>query len=112
MGVMENGKTVEENIWDELRLCFDYEIPVNIVELGLVYSVRVNGLPEGGGREAVIEMTFTSALCPMADIIKKDVERRVSSVSGIKKVTLRIVWDPPWDPSRMSEAAKLQLGLL
>jgi metal-sulfur cluster biosynthetic enzyme len=104
-------KTLEEKIWDELRLCFDYEIPVNIVDLGLVYSVRLNDL-DGGGKEAVIEMTFTSAMCPMADTIKRDVERRVGSVEDIKKVTLQIVWDPPWDVSRMSEAAKLQLGML
>jgi len=104
-------KTVEEKIWEALRLCFDYEIPVNIVDLGLVYSVKLADIPEEG-KEAVIAMTFTSAMCPMADIIKKDVERRAASVPEIKKVTIEIVWDPPWDQSKMSEAAKLQLGLL
>lgn len=110
---MSVEKTLETKIWDELRLCFDYEIPVNIVDLGLVYSLKLTPLSDGKeGLEAVIEMTFTSAMCPMADIIKKDVERRVETVPGVKKVTVVIVWDPPWDQTRMSEAAKLQLGLL
>ncbi len=104
------GKTLEEQIWDQLRLCYDYEIPVNIVELGLIYNVQVSDLPEG--RLAHIRMTFTSPMCPMGDLIKSDIERRVGAVPDIKKVELEFVWDPPWDQSRMSEAARLQLGLM
>ena len=103
-------KTIEEQIWDQLRLCYDYEIPVNIVELGLIYGVKLLDLPEG--KQADIQMTFTSPMCPMGDLIKKDVERRAETVPGIKKVAIEIVWDPPWDQTRMSEAAKLQLGLM
>ena len=108
---MSEDKTLEEKIWSELRLCFDYEIPVNIVDIGLIYEVKIAELTEGG-TEALVRMTFTSPMCPMGDIIKKDVERRVGTIPGVKKVSVEIVWEPPWDPARMSEAAKLQLGLL
>jgi metal-sulfur cluster biosynthetic enzyme len=104
-------KTMDALIWDQLRLCYDYEIPVNIVELGLIYDVRITELAEGN-KEVLVRMTFTSPMCSMGDLIKKDVERRVTTVPGIKKVTVEIVFDPPWDQTRMSEAAKLQLGLL
>ncbi len=104
-------KTLEDQIWDQLRLCYDYEIPVNIVELGLIYDIKRHELPDGG-KEVTVLMTFTSPMCPMGDLIKKDVERRVATVAGVKKVAVEIVWDPPWDQSRMSEAAKLQLGFL
>lgn len=104
-------KTLDEQIWDQLRLCYDYEIPVNIVELGLIYGFKIGELPEGG-KSVEVRMTFTSPMCPMGDLIKKDVERRVETVPGVKKVSVEIAFDPPWDPSRMSEAAKLQLGLL
>lgn len=104
-------KTLEEQIWDQLRLCYDYEIPVNIVELGLIYDFKVEELPEGG-KSVEVRMTFTSPMCPMGDLIKKDVERRVATAPGVKKVSVLIAFDPPWDQTRMSEAAKLQLGLL
>jgi len=104
-------KTLEEQIWDQLRLCYDYEIPVNIVELGLIYDFKIGELPEGG-KSVEVHMTFTSPMCPMGDLIKKDVERRVATVPGVKKVSVTIAFDPPWDPTRMTEAAKLQLGLL
>ncbi|HOW87471.1 MAG TPA: iron-sulfur cluster assembly protein [Candidatus Omnitrophota bacterium] len=102
---------LEKQIWDQLRLCYDYEIPVNIVDLGLIYEVKIMALgPEE--HEVLVRMTFTSPMCPMGDLIKKDVERRAEAVPGVKKVSIEIVWDPPWDQTRMSEAAKLQLGLL
>jgi metal-sulfur cluster biosynthetic enzyme len=108
---MSEEKTLEEQIWDQLRLCYDYEIPVNIVELGLIYDFKIEELPEGK-KSVEVRMTFTSPMCPMGDLIKKDVERRVETVPGVKKVSVVIAFDPPWDPTRMTEAAKLQLGLL
>ena len=108
---MSEEKTLEEQIWDQLRLCYDYEIPVNIVELGLIYDFKIEELPEGK-KSVEVRMTFTSPMCPMGDLIKKDVERRVETVPGVKKVSVVIAFDPPWDPARMTEAAKLQLGLL
>jgi len=104
-------KNLDEQIWAQLRLCYDYEIPVNIVELGLIYGFKVEDLPEFG-KSVEVRMTFTSPMCPMGDLIKKDVERRVETVPGVKKVSVEIAFDPPWDQSRMTEAAKLQLGLL
>ncbi len=101
----------EKQIWDQLRLCYDYEIPVNIVELGLIYEVKPVELSDGG-KEVTVLMTFTSPMCPMGDLIKKDVERRVETVPGVKKVSVVVVFDPPWDQTRMTEAARLQLGLL
>jgi metal-sulfur cluster biosynthetic enzyme len=108
---MSEEKTLEEQIWDQLRLCYDYEIPVNIVELGLIYDFKIEKLPEGK-KSVEVRMTFTSPMCPMGDLTKKDVERRVETVPGVKKVSVVIAFDPPWDPTRMTEAAKLQLGLL
>ena len=104
-------KTLDDLVWDQLKLCYDYEIPVNIVELGLIYGFKIEELPEGG-KSVEVRMTFTSPMCPMGDLIKKDVERRVETVPGIKKVSVEIAFDPPWDQTRMTEAAKLQLGLL
>lgn len=108
---MAVDRTLEEQIWDALKLCYDYEIPVNIVELGLIYGFKIEDLQEGG-KAVEVSMTFTSPMCPMGDLIKKDVERRVETVAGVKKVSVAIAFDPPWDPTRMSEGAKLQLGLL
>jgi metal-sulfur cluster biosynthetic enzyme len=102
---------LEKKIWDQLRLCYDYEIPVNIVDLGLIYGFKIEELPEGA-KSVEVRMIFTSPMCPMGDLIKKDVERRVETVPGVKKVSVVIAFDPPWDQSRMSEAAKLQLGFL
>jgi metal-sulfur cluster biosynthetic enzyme len=102
---------LEKQIWEKLRLCYDYEIPVNIVELGLIYGFKTGDLPEGG-KSVEVSMTFTSPMCPMGDLIKKDVERHVATVPGIKQVSVAITFEPPWDQTRMTEAAKLQLGLL
>jgi len=102
---------IVQQIWAQLRLCYDYEIPVNIVELGLIYGFKIAELPEGG-KSVEVRMTFTSPMCPMGDLIKKDVERRVETVPCVKKVSVEIAFDPPWDQTRMTEAAKLQLGLL
>jgi metal-sulfur cluster biosynthetic enzyme len=108
---MSSDADIEKLIWDQLRLCYDYEIPVNIVELGLIYGFKIEELPDGA-KSVEVRMTFTSPMCPMGDLIKKDVERRVETVPGVKKVSVEIAFDPPWDQTRMTEAAKLQLGLL
>jgi len=103
--------SIVQQIWDQLKLCYDYEIPVNIVELGLIYGFKIDELPEGG-KSVEVRMTFTSPMCPMGDLIKKDVERRVETIPDVKNVSVVIAFDPPWDQTRMTEAAKLQLGLL
>lgn len=104
-------KPLEALVWDTLRTCYDPEIPVNIVDLGLVYNCEVTPLPEGGNRVAVT-MTLTAPGCGMGDVLKADAERKIARLPGVKEVCVELVIDPPWSPDRMSEAAKLQLGVL
>ena len=99
----------EEKVWERLRTVFDPEIPVNVVELGLIYRCEATELPDGGYR-VEIDMSMTAPGCGMADVIQEDVRRKVRSAPGVREVSVRIVWDPPWDASRMSVAARLQLG--
>ena len=94
------------HIVDALSKVFDPEIPVNIYELGLIYDIIVDSANVVG-----IRMTLTAPACPAAQTLPVDVRRRVSEVAGVADVKLDIVWDPPWDRDRMSDAAKLQLGM-
>ena len=98
---------LREQVEDALRQVYDPEIPVNIFELGLIYGIDVS---EEGAVQ--IRMTLTAPNCPAAGAMPGEVESRVAAVEGVKEVTVELVWDPPWDQSRMSEAAKLELGLL
>jgi FeS assembly SUF system protein len=100
------GQTLEQCVLDVLRSCYDPEIPVNIYELGLVYNLDVT--PEGAVQ---IRMTLTSPACPVAGSLPGEVEARIRALPGVTDVKVELVWDPPWDQSRMSEAAQLQLGL-
>ena len=102
-----NTKEIEAEILEVLQTCFDPEIPVNIYELGLIYEVKVE--PSG---EAKVVMTLTSPNCPAAQELPAEVEAKVGAVPGVMDARVDIVWDPPWDQSKMSEAARLQLGLL
>jgi probable FeS assembly SUF system protein SufT len=104
------GPLNEEMVWQQLRTIFDPELPASIVDLGLVYECRVKSLPEGG-QGVGIKMTLTAPGCGMGDVLKQDVERKVSSLPGVEKVNVDIVFDPPWSPARMSDAARLELGL-
>ncbi len=98
---------IKAQVIDALRTCFDPEIPVNIYELGLIYDVDVND------RGAVtVTMTLTSPHCPVAQSLPGEVEEKVKSVSGIADARVSIVWEPPWNPSMMSQAAKLELGMM
>lgn len=102
---------VEKPVWDQLKTCFDPEIPINIVDLGLVYDCRVTPLGEGGNRVEV-RFTLTAPGCGMGEVLKVDIRSKILSVPGVKEVDVGLVWDPPWDQSMMSEAAKLQLGMV
>lgn len=109
--VPEDGSVNEDAIWQQLSSCFDPEIPVNIVELGLIYSVKIK--PEGKNLNRVeIEMTLTAPGCGMGTVLADEVKRRVESVPHVSEVHVEMVFDPPWDQSMMTEAAKLQLGML
>lgn len=105
-----SGPFDEERVWEALRQVYDPEIPVDIVELGLVYLVTCEAV-EGGHRVAV-RMTLTAPACGIGPVLVEDVRRRVLEVPGVEDVEVELVFDPPWEPSRMSEAAKLQLGFM
>ena len=102
---------LEKLVWDQLKTCFDPEIPVNIVDLGLVYHCQVTPLPDGGNKVDV-KFTLTAPGCGMGQVLKGDMESKILSLSGVKDVDVEVVFDPPWDPSKMSDAAKLQLGFM
>ena len=105
----EAGAFDPERVWEQLRTVYDPEIPVNIVELGLVYQCKATPLPEGGHR-VEIQMTVTAPGCGMGPVLVDDVRRKVQDLPGVKEADVQLVWDPPWDQSRMSDVARLQLG--
>ncbi len=105
------GPVDEQAIWEQMKNCYDPEIPVNIVDLGLIYDCKVTPAPEGGNL-VNIKMTLTAPGCGMGPAIASDVEQRVRSVPGVSDVNVEVVWDPIWNQSMMSDAARLQLGLM
>ena len=103
----DDPEVVRGKVIDVLRTIFDPEIPVSIYDLGLIYEARV----EPGGA-TYIRMTLTTPMCPVAEDLPPDVEFKARAVAGVSSVQLDLVWDPPWSPDMMSEAAKLELGML
>lgn len=102
---------VEKLVWDQLRRCFDPEIPINLVELGLVYRCEIS-TQQDGTRRVDIDMTLTAPGCGMGDIIAYDVREKVRQVPTIEEVVVEMVFDPPWSFEMMSEAARLQTGMM
>jgi FeS assembly SUF system protein len=98
-------KLIEGQAVEATRQCYDPEIPVNINDLGLIYDVTVSE-----HAEVTVTMTLTSPHCPAAQVLPKDVEQRVKLIPGVSAVTVKVTWEPPWNPSMMSEAAKLEMG--
>jgi FeS assembly SUF system protein len=98
---------LEKKVIDVLRTCYDPEIPVNIYELGLIYKVEVD--PAGNVR---VIMTLTSPMCPVAGSLPPEVEGKIRNLPGIASAKVEVVWEPPWNPAMMSEAAKLQLNMM
>ena len=104
------GQTFNEQlVWDQLKTVFDPEIPVNIVDLGLIYSCQITP-GQDGGKKIDINMSMTAPGCGMGNVLKADVEGKLSRLPEVKEVNVQVVFDPPWYPGLMSEAAKLQLG--
>ena len=97
---------IKEKVIAEIKKVYDPEIPVNIYDLGLIYSIEIRN-----ENEVFIEMTLTSPNCPVADSLPKMVKENISSIKEIKKVDLKLVWSPPWTKDMMSEEAKLELNL-
>jgi probable FeS assembly SUF system protein SufT len=105
------AESVEKAVWDQLRTCYDPEIPVNIVELGLIYDCKVTPLMEGEYK-AGIKMTLTAPGCGMGTALAADAQSKLLRIPGVKEAQVELVWMPPWTPDKMSEAAKLQLGMM
>ena len=101
------GSDLQASIVEVLKSIYDPEIPVDIYELGLIYNVEVS---EDG--DATITMTLTTPHCPVAESLPQEVELRAMSVPGVRDAVVNLVWDPPWDPSKMSDEARLELGML
>ena len=99
----------ENLVWDRLRTVYDPEIPVNVVDLGLIYDCQIASLDDG--RQIEIKMTMTAPGCGMADVLKADIQRQLAALPTVKQVNVEVVFEPPWHPGRMSEGARLQLGL-
>ncbi len=97
---------IKNKVIEEIKKIYDPEIPVNIYELGLIYKVEVNK-----ENKVNIDMTLTSPNCPVAESLPKEVKDNIMNVDGVSDVELNLVWEPPWDKDRMSEAAKLELNL-
>ena len=98
---------IEAGVVEVLRTVYDPEIPVNIYEIGLIYGVEVSR-----SGDVQIRMTLTSPACPVAETLPEEVKSRVEAVDGVRKADVEVVWDPPWTPDKMSEAARLELGLM
>src|SRR5438045_2781472 len=102
---------LEELVWDQLKTCYDPEIPVNIVDLGLVYLCELQE-SDNGGKDVKIKKTLTAPGCGMGPVLAADVKHKVESIPGVKHAEVEVVFDPVWDRSMMSDAAKLQLGMM
>jgi len=105
------GEFSPEAVWDQLRLVYDPEIPVNVVDLGLIYGIDISRADNNKHR-VDIKMTMTAPGCGMSDILKTDAQNKVGMLPSISEVNVEVVFDPPWSPERMSEAAKLKLGFM
>jgi len=100
---------LEHQIWDQLKTCYDPEIPINIVELGLIYGLDISDTDEG--KNVNIKMTLTAPGCGMGGVISDEVERKVNGIESIEDVLVELVWEPQWNRDMMSEAAQLELGM-
>ena len=102
---------LEKQVWDALKTCYDPEIPVNVVDLGLIYDCHLTPIGENNYK-ADVKMTLTAPGCGMGPVLAQDVQNKLISLEPIDEANVELVWDPPWNQSMMTEAAKLQLGLM
>jgi probable FeS assembly SUF system protein SufT len=110
-GAPVTQEQLEKEIWSQLRNCYDPEIPVNIVDLGLIYDCHLSPLGPATYRVEV-KMTLTAPGCGMGPMLAQDVQNRLLGLDGVEDVSVELVWDPPWNQAMMSEPAKLELGLM
>ena len=107
-----SGPVNVDEVWEALKTCYDPEIPVNIVDLGLVYDVQVIPEEQGKGSRVEVKMTLTAPGCGMGGVIAGDAETKIRELPGVSDARVEVVWDPIWNQSMMSDAARLQLGLM
>jgi probable FeS assembly SUF system protein SufT len=110
VGEAPSGDSIEDRVWNQLRSCFDPEIPVNIVDLGLIYACSVEMLG-GGSHKATVRFTLTAQGCGMGQFLKEDIKKKLLLVPGLREADVDLVWDPPWNQSMISAKAKQQLGI-
>tara|TARA_Y100001954_G_C15533202_1_gene465194 strand:+ start:153 stop:692 length:540 start_codon:yes stop_codon:yes gene_type:complete len=101
---------LEQQIWDQLKTCYDPEIPVNIVELGLIYDLKIKDAQTG--KEVSIKMTLTAPGCGMGPVIADEVDRKINGLKDVERVSVDLVWEPMWNRDMMSEEAQLELGMM
>lgn len=106
-----SGEVDDKAVWDQLRQCFDPEIPVNIVDLGLVYDCQLTKRPEGG-LKVDVKMTLTAPGCGMGPAIAHDAQSKILTIDGVDEADVQLVWDPPWNQSMISEAGRMKLGMV
>jgi probable FeS assembly SUF system protein SufT len=106
-----DDKEVEKDVWAQLKTCYDPEIPVDIVELGLIYSCKITPHDQGGKKVDVV-MTLTAPGCGMSTVLKTEIEQKLGRIAGVKESYVEVTFEPPWNQSLMSEAARLQLGMM
>jgi probable FeS assembly SUF system protein SufT len=111
LGTRTNGEVSEEDVWNQLRQCYDPEIPVNIVDLGLVYDCRLIKKDDGGTRVEV-KMTLTAPGCGMGPAIAHDAQAKILSIDGVDEAEVQLLWDPPWNQNMISEAGRMKLGMI
>ena len=107
MNTPEQITKLEEHVLDVLKTCYDPEIPVNIYDLGLIYEHKVNE-----EAKVDIKMTLTSPSCPVAESLPPEIEMKLRGIPGVSEAKVEVVWDPPWTPEKMTEAAKLELNMM
>ena len=106
-----SGEVDEKAVWEQLRQCYDPEIPVNIVDLGLVYDCQLNK-SENGGTKVDVKMTLTAPGCGMGPAIAHDAQTKILSIDGVDEAEVQLVWDPPWNQNMISEAGRMKLGMI
>jgi len=111
-GQPRTKEELEKEVWDQLKTCYDPEIPVNIVDLGLIYDCQLAPIGDGKTFKADVKMTLTAPGCGMGPVLAQDVQNKLLSVEEIDEANVELVWDPPWNQGMMTDAAKLQLGLM
>jgi probable FeS assembly SUF system protein SufT len=111
-GTSMSEDELETEIWNQLKTCYDPEIPVNIVDLGLIYDCAIEPMESADGKRIDVKMTLTAPGCGMGPMIQQDVQNKLMCIEDVEEANVELVWDPQWNQGMMTEAAQLQLGLM